>query len=390
MVETINYIKYETNIKFSNSMIYITVLYVVGMRERKIDKAANELISRIEPLLQKYKAERVILGGSYAKGTDVVGKDSDLDVFVLFKPPTNQTDLTEEDYNDYKERIIGLGNETLANDEHYTRFADLPFVEGYILGDVRVNIVFAFDVKRGECISAGDLSQHHVAQIANLPQKVKNDIKRLKVTFKQLEIYGASQKRQGFSGYYTELLVSHYGSYDNVLKGVSDLKSGTRLYETEISPDSDYRLSVFDPVYPKRNLSVALSDECLDKLILYTRGVTLKPDLPSVKIDLSKVTDDNEDEQTGRRRRELSKTKTKFNRAGFVVLKTELDGDYGVVYLESLTLSTKVRQNGPPLEKREACEAYLASRPDAYSENGRLYCLVNRTYTDANVLAAEY
>ena len=360
-------------------MIYIRVLHSLSMKN--INQVAIELVEKTESLLSKYNAVSCTMCGSYGKGTDI-GKDSDLDLFIGWNPETVTI-------KDLETNILAISSEILGQ-EYDRRYASHPYVETVWQG-VRVNLVPYYIVEKGQYISAVDRTPHHTTLINSiLSATQKDDVRKLKTTLKEICVYGANQTIRGFSGYYTELLVAHYGTYEGVLIGLANLQDGTAINSTDKSPVDGYRLSVVDPVDETRNLSVAVSDECLDKLILYARGVTLKPDLPSVKIDLSKITDDNEDEQTGRRRRELSKARTRFDRAGFVVLKTELDGDYGVVYLESLTLSTKVRQNGPPLEKREACEAYLASRPNAYSENGRLYCLVDRTYTDANILAAEY
>ena len=348
---------------------------------RKIDQVAKKLVERTEALLHKYGAVSCTMCGSFAKGTDV-GKDSDLDLFIGWNPDNVSIEKLETN-------ILAISSEILGQ-EYEKRYASHPYIETIWHG-VRVNLVPYYIVEKGHYISAVDRTPYHTELINSLLNNdQREDVRKLKILLKKIGVYSAGQAVRGFSGYYTELLVAHYGSYDAVLAGFGNLQDGTVLNGNENSPVDGYRLSVIDPVDETRNLSAALSDECLDKLILYARGVTLKTDLPNVKIDLSKTIDENEDEQVGRRRRELSKAKTRFEKAGFVVLKTNLDGDYGVLYLESLTLSKKVRQNGPPLEKREACEAYFKTRPDAYAENGRLYCLVDRKYTDASVLAAEY
>ena len=307
----------------------------------KIDIVANELVRLVDAEITKCDAVDCVLGGSFAKGTDTDG--ADVDLFVRF--PVSLTD------DEFREQTISLGKEALAGHQHYTKYADQPYVEGFIDG-VRVNIVGVFDVPKGEYRSAADRSIYHVEYVkSNLTDSQKDDVRRLKTTLKEIGVYGANMTVRGFSGYSTEVLVDALGSYDDVLSYFADLKSGQVINGKTAAADT--YVTIYDPIDGNRNLAAAISRASLDKLVLHARGTTLSSGtLHGIVVDLSNTRTENEDNQTGKRQRALKNVATRFRQAGFTVLYTELDGSAGTIYLESLTISGHELVAGPLLEKQ--------------------------------------
>ena len=343
----------------------------------KIDIVANELVRLVEIEIAKCDAVDCVLGGSFAKGTDTDG--ADVDLFVRF--PVSLTD------DEFREQTISLGKEALAGHQHYTKYADQPYVEGFIDG-VRVNIVGVFDVPKGEYRSAADRSIYHVQYMQkNLTQAQKDDVRRLKTTLKKISVYGANMTTHGFSGYSTEVLVDALGSYDAVMEYFVDLKPG-QVINGETAAAGTY-VTIYDPIDSNRNLAAAISRASLDKLVLHARGITLQSgSLRGLEVDLSSTKAENEDSQTGKRQRALKNIATRFRQVGFTVLYTELDGSVGTIYLESLTISGHELVAGPLLENRAASNGFIGARSSdaVYVYDGRLYALTTRTCTSAEAL----
>ena len=221
----------------------------------------------------------------------------------------------------------------------------------------------------------------------NLSRAQKDDIKRLKITLKQMGAYGANMAVHGFSGYSTEVLVDALGSYEAVMEYFADLKSGQVINGKAAAADT--YVTIYDPIDNNRNLAAAISRASLDKLVLHARGTTLPSGvLHSLEVDLSSIKAENEDNQTGKRQRALKNIATMFRQAGFTVLYTELDGSAGTIYLESLTISGHELVAGSLLENRAASDGFIGARKaDAvYVNDGRLYALTERKCTSAEAL----
>ena len=72
--------------------------------------------------------------------------------------------------------------------------------------------------------------------------------------------YGSELRTQGFSGYLTELLIIHYGSFENTVRAASSWKPGQEIdimQHSEIEQRDSF--VIVDPTDPKRNVAAALS-----------------------------------------------------------------------------------------------------------------------------------
>ena len=341
-----------------------------------LDIIANKLVRLVNTEVPRFGAIDCVLGGSYAKGTHI--GDADVDIFVRF--PTSLTD------EEFREQTLALGRAALREHKHYTKFADQPYVEGFIDG-TRVNIVGVFDTPKGEYRSAADRSIYHVQYMQeNLSHAQKDDVRRLKTALKSIGVYGANMTIHGFSGYSTEVLVDALGSYEAVMEYFADLKAGQVING---KTQADTYVTIYDPIDGSRNLAAAISRASLDKLVLHARGTTLSSGtLHGIVVDLSSTRSENDDNQTGKRQRALKNVATRFRQAGFTVLYTELDGSAGTIYLESLTISGHKLVAGPLLENRAASDGFIGARKSdaVYVDDGRLYALAERAHTDAEAL----
>jgi tRNA nucleotidyltransferase (CCA-adding enzyme) len=106
----------------------------------------------------------------------------------------------------------------------------------------------------------------------------------LKAFMKGIGVYGAELKTKGFSGYLCELLVLHYGLFEEVLKGalrweaqhVVDIE---RYYVGKETPKALFHepLVFIDPIDPERNVAAAVSSERIGDLKAAARAFLADP-----------------------------------------------------------------------------------------------------------------
>ncbi|MFL2933084.1 MAG: CCA tRNA nucleotidyltransferase [Nitrososphaerales archaeon] len=224
----------------------------------------------------------IVLGGSVAKGTWL--KDSaDIDIFIKLESDSTRKDL---------ENSLEIGKKTLdsLNYSWKLRYSEHPYIESEVNlhgRDIKINIVSCFDVNptdwnRGTH-SAADRSPHHTNYILNnFTSSMKNEVRLLKQFLISNKIYGAEIKIQGFSGYFCELLILKYNTFQNVLKQISDFTPGNSIYFddshskfTKLHEDSS--IIMLDPVDPERNLGTAVSSQNLHKFIYLSQKFINNP-----------------------------------------------------------------------------------------------------------------
>lgn len=224
----------------------------------------NELSSNLMNFLQKSCDEKgiganVALVGSVAKNTALKGK-SDIDIFIAFPLDTDKQylkkvglDLAHECCNEFK-----------STAEHH--FASHPYVTTHIDG-FEVDIVPCYAINDGsELKSAVDRTILHTRYVkANLSENQIDEVLLLKRFMAMTGTYGSEFKVGGFAGYLCELLIIHYGTFENTLKEAIHWKYGESIdlenYGTSKSFDDP--LIVIDPTDMNRNVGAALR---LDKM----------------------------------------------------------------------------------------------------------------------------
>lgn len=222
---------------------------------RKLKTLSQKIIERVNSI-GKSDGLNVngILVGSSARGTWISG-EHDLDIFIMFPADVERQYLEEKGL--YIARKIAL-----EGDSFEERYAEHPYIHAVIDG-FEIDLVPAFNVESArEIKSAVDRTPFHNEYVDSRIKGLEDDVLLLKQFQKGIEVYGSELKKRGFSGYLVELLVIHYGSFENVLKAACEWKFGIVIdmekHGTIIHKDP---LVLVDPTDPARNVAAALSPD---------------------------------------------------------------------------------------------------------------------------------
>ena len=343
-------------------------------------------------------------GGSFAKGT-WLSKDADVDIFIRFKKSTS-----EEKFEKISKKI---GFESLKGYSPNVRYSEHPYVEAKIKNTM-INVVPFYDVKNGEWKSAADRSPFHTKFMEkSLTSKMRNEVRILKTFFKSNGIYGAEIAKQGFSGYVSEVLVLHFGSFENVMKSISEVKENQILGKT--SKKFNTSIVIIDPIDSNRNLAAAISDENIGKFILVSRAFKEKPTLEFFKNKKSTISKKHwenllvikfnfkirsPDIIWGQIKRAASSLSTQLELGGFNVLRSKPYTDQKKeVYLFFLLESTKISEiytkNGPEIFRENSSKSFISKNLINtelmwIGNNKKIISLQKRKHTEAVKFMIEF
>jgi tRNA nucleotidyltransferase (CCA-adding enzyme) len=254
----------------------------------RLDTLAKSIISRIDAIGESDGIDiKSILVGSSARGTWISG-EHDLDIFIMFPPDVDREYLEEKGL--YVARKIAAQGESFEE-----RYAEHPYIHAVFDG-FEVDLVPAFNVKSGRDIrSAVDRTPFHNSYVSTRIQGSEDEVLLLKQFQKGIGVYGSELKTRGFSGFLAELLVIHYGLFENVLKAACDWKAGISIdiekHGTLIHRDP---LVMIDPTDPVRNVAAALSLDNLSVFIDKACGFLEKPDEKYFKVQIPEPLGDDE------------------------------------------------------------------------------------------------
>ncbi|MBN2014091.1 MAG: CCA tRNA nucleotidyltransferase [Candidatus Altiarchaeota archaeon] len=235
------------------------------------------IIDRVEKALQ-LRGVRPLLVGSLAKKTDIRA-DKDIDIFILFDPGVSRKELEEKGLQIGREVFTELGA------EYEIDYAEHPYIKGLLEGYV-VEIVPCYETKKPK--SAVDRTPYHIQYVKRKireNRRLADEIRLMKQFMKGVGVYGAEAKVQGFSGYLTELLVIHYGSFEDALKAASGWKFNEILDPENLWEDKEAlrfffpeaSLIVVDAVDENRNAAAAVSEQTMARFIHAAREFLDKP-----------------------------------------------------------------------------------------------------------------
>ncbi|MBT3395060.1 hypothetical protein HOA59_00670 [archaeon] len=231
----------------------------------------KELKKKVNSFLKSFKKSKgvkFVVGGSYAKNTWLSG-NPDIDVFARF------------DYKTYKDKDISKELGDLLSKKY--KFTKVHGSRDYYHIDIDKTIfevVPVLEIKKPEeAKNVTDVSAFHVKYIKkHTNKKLQNEIRILKHFCKANDLYGAESYIRGFSGYVLEILISHYKSFNKLIKSVKLWEEKTVLdpakyYKSkreiglELNPSKVSPLILIDPVQPDRNAAAALGKKVYNKLI---------------------------------------------------------------------------------------------------------------------------
>jgi len=355
----------------------------------KITALAKELQQKVARACEEHGVKATIrVEGSVAKDT-WLRKEPEIDIFMRLP-----TTIPRESLGEISLEIARKATEGSTQVE---RFAEHPYLETFI-GDVRVNIVPCYEVKRGEWLSATDRTPFHTDYIKKHLNKVlRKEVRLLKKFLQGTKTYGAEIKTGGFSGYLCELLILHHKSFTETLRAFArytqritiDNESYYASRETELQLLFPEPLVVVDPVDKGRNVASAVQPQKLYTLVGAARAFLKTPNAkyfypPKAKalsaealrsklenrgaslifLTLGKIeaVPDVLWGQLYRTKRSLRKL-AELN--DFKVLRDAVWSDEKtlsifVLELEQHVLPTVKKHLGPPLERKKECKKFLS------------------------------
>jgi tRNA nucleotidyltransferase (CCA-adding enzyme) len=382
--------------------------------ERKVASASKRL---------GLKAE-VRVEGSVAKDT-WLSEEPDIDVFMRIPLSVPRESLGDV--------CLRVARDAAKGAEQIERFAEHPYLEAIVEG-VRVNIVPCYAAKRGEWRSATDRTPFHTDYInKRFDAEMRSEVRLLKKFMKGIGVYGAEIKVGGFSGYLCELLILHYKTFTETLEAfakcrqriIVDIENHYENREDELVLLFGEPLVIVDPEDRGRNVASAVQTQKLYDFIAAAQAFLKKPNIeffyPSkttalggkeirkrlkvrgsvivfVVFDGVKAVPDVLWGQLFKSQRSLRKLVqlNDFKILRDVAWSDEKDLNMFVFELEHCCVMPVKKHLGPPLDKEEECEKFVAKYVGnkevvcgPYIEDGRWVVLVRRKFTDACDLLRE-
>jgi len=385
----------------------------------KITALAKELEQKVARACAEHGVKATVrVEGSVAKDT-WLREEPEIDIFMRLPTTIPRKSLGKIS--------LEIARKATEGSRQVERFAEHPYLEAFI-GDVRVNIVPCYDVKRGEWMSATDRTPFHTDYVKKRLNKALHDEVRLLKKFLQgVNAYGAEIKIGGFSGYLCELLILQYKSFTETLRAFAgytqrsliDLEgyyAGKEKDQWLLFPEP---LVVVDPVDKARNVASAVQPQKLYTLVGVARAFLKTPNArffypPKAKalsaealrsrlencgaslifltLDKIEAVPDVLWGQLYRTQRSLRKL-AELN--DFKVLRDAAWSDEKtlsvfVFELEQRVLPSVKKHLGPPLEREKECQNFLSKYASndgvvsgPYIEDGRWVVELRRKVTDA-------
>lgn len=222
-------------------------------KEKELE-TAREMFQKISDYIKKEYGLEAHFAGSAGRGTCRKG-DKDLDIFVLFPQDTSRKKL--------EEKGLRIGKEVFEefNGDHHVEYAEHPYTKGQI-SEHEVEIVPCYDADPENIQSAVDRTPHHTRwSKENLDEQQRKDVVALKAFLEAQNLYGSSLKIEGFSGYLCEILIAHYGSFEELIEASANWGEENRIEFNDSEKEFGSDFVVVDPVDSERNVAAVMSKE---------------------------------------------------------------------------------------------------------------------------------
>lgn len=380
----------------------------------QLNEVSSRLISYLQNLCDGENLNaNVALVGSVAKNTALKGK-SDIDIFIAFPLDTDKKFLKQKGL----ELAHKCCDEFKSTPEHH--FASHPYVTTHI-NDFEVDIVPCYAIEDGSQLkSAVDRTILHTRYVkANLKEGQEDEVLLLKRFMAMTGTYGSEFKVGGFAGYLCELLIIHYGTFENTLKKAINWKFGHSIDLENYGTSKQFNdpLIVIDPTDENRNVGAALRLEKLAEFIQSARNYIFSDNKKDyfypLNRDLNKEEILNEfklrnsefiavkfnipdiplDTLHPQLRKTTEALERKLNGEEFNVFKADYWSDEilnCVILLEmaSSTLNDVKVNVGPKVFINQACENFVAKygRENCYVQGDFLVHTQKREFSDAKSL----
>jgi len=369
---------------------------------------------RIIAYLMEYHRRPSMVVGSVARGTFVRG-DRDLDIFMLFPTDLPREDLAKDG--------IALGRAIV---DHFggtavEKYAEHPYLNARIY-DLDIDLVPCYHVASArEIKSAVDRTPFHTRYIMPRIAGYVDDALLMKQFTKAGGVYGSDHMTEGFSGYLCELLILHYGGFNQLIRAATEWRP-TVLIDPENHRERffDEPLVVVDPTDPNRNVAAALSLDQMCAFIELARAYLDDPteafftihrpvSFTQKQVELAVAERGSAlytitfptppyvpDTIVPQLRKSAAAIADLLERSGFSVNRIDcrMGEEHSVILFELFndTTSLVVRHIGPPVingeNARRFISKYIETSPlsGPYIEDGRYIVEVRRPYTEVATL----
>jgi tRNA nucleotidyltransferase (CCA-adding enzyme) len=301
-------------------------------------------------------------------------------------------------------------------------YAEHPYVSA-TLNNYNLDIVFCFDLtpkylaKEGP-ITAVDRTPHHSRFInANLSLTQRDDVRLLKAFLISAFVYGDSSPvgRSGFTGFSTEMLIFHRGSFEHALEFLIQPKpldyfnrpAGElrKMFKTD-------RLIIVDPTDSNRNIASSISERAYRYTAVKAEKFLNNPTPAYFSMKPVPILTPNELENNGKHYYVIefrdktgwhyTKTRDKLYRY-FTKLKKFLSQEptgetrfgtvlFEVVYhpplfaialhAERTNINQSYTRKGPRISYKQGVEEFKKKHPDARLKNGHYQTTLSRSFTN--------
>jgi tRNA nucleotidyltransferase (CCA-adding enzyme) len=401
-------------------------------KQKKIDmNVTNKVEDAIKELGIEDKIYDVAMQGSYEKGTDLPSSGSDMDLFVVFN-----TDVSQEEIDKYG---LEIGRKVLTKDfieSHGWNFdyseeitATSKYVQAFFKdGDqsVEVQIVPTRHLTleqikekklNGKDINIGmERTPHQTEYMKDALKGKEGEVRVLKKFMKDAGLYGSNLKEMGFSGYSAEVLVDKFGSFEDVIDFIADLKEGDMVDKQGGGKRNQENVfSIIDPIDPNRDLVSAFSTQKIGKAINVAKHFKETGKIPETEyreMDSATITFEsdemNEDTLSGQVRKLAKSYQKQLGKMGFEIntreesingIKVEVpdfsfdsewdnDKQKNIVKInlgsDNITIPKEYKDKGVDLDREKAVSGYKKANSGLkfVEEDGKLKAIKEREFTD--------
>lgn len=359
---------------------------------KHVEKIAGCFLEKLNKELKDVKA---VIGGSVAKGTWIKG-NPDIDIFVQYPLKFKDKDISALLEKGLKKVFKEVSRVHGSRDYFKIEYSSYIFE---IIPVLKVS-----SPEKAENIT--DASPFHTEWVkSKVNESLQDEIRLTKAFCKANKLYGAESYIKGFSGFVTEILTIHYGSFEKLIKAamkwkeveiIGDKQHAKKLNEAKLSP-----LIVIDPTCSSRNAAAALSDKKFKKFIETAKEFYHNPNPSFFEIKTQNL----EELKDALILKAIPLNNRKSDIAGAKLLKaqeyikkildqngfnvTEHDMEFGSesllwFFTEKKEIPKKFRHFGPPLKETRHVEVFKERYPGYKIENDRIFVELERKHTHIN------
>lgn len=386
-----------------------------------LEQGAQEFISKLELAAKELQIScELFIGGSFGKGTYLRG-NFDIDFFCRFSLTYDDKELTTLLKKIVTKAGIDFQKEKGSRD-YYSgtyKFEEIEF-------SFEVIPVFAVE-EESQAVNSTDLSPLHVDHIRNkIKEKpaLRKEIRIAKQFLKAKGLYGAESYINGFSGHTVELLVSHYGSFKELLTAASKWGeqeiidpaqhyTSTAKVLSSLDEDKISNLVLIDSIVKERNAARALSEEMYWWFVLLANSpaelterdfvipkkdlvetrrsnklIALKNKFGFVAYEISLTTKNDSQDIIGSKLLKVSKRiQTYFEELDFTIFDSTFIVDFQtkralmVFISEQQTLPSMKKIKGPEVKRISAVKGFIQNKKHYTVLGQRVYAYEARKIT---------